>query len=368
MSMPRHPRITNAENETKVMQFTYEALPARVIFGAGSRARVGEELDRLGIKRAIILSTPEQSGLAGEFARLIGARAGIVYPGAAQHTPMAVTESALLAVQSVQADGCLAIGGGSTIGLAKAIALRTDLPQLAVPTTYAGSEMTPIIGQTEYGKKTTQRSLKVLPETVIYDPELVVTMPVSISGPSAMNAIAHAVEALYAQEANPVISMLAEEAIRSFGEAIPMIMADPHGIEGHSKGLYGAWLAGTCLGAVGMAIHHKICHTLGGSFDLNHADVHCLMIPYSAAYNREAAPEAMGRVARALGVSDGPGGLYELMQVAGRAKSLKDLGMTPEDLDKAADLSVQNPYYNPRPVTRDGVRDMLQAAYEGRRP
>lgn len=350
------------------MQFTYEALPSRVIFGAGSRARVAEELDRLGIKRAIVISTPEQSLLAAEFAKAIGDRLGIVYPGAAQHTPTNVTAAALTAVQSVEADGCLAIGGGSTTGLSKAIALRTDLPQVVVPTTYAGSEMTPIIGETEHGRKITQRSMKVLPETVIYDPELTVTMPPHISGPSGMNAVAHAVEALYAEEANPVISMMAEDCIRAFGEALPAIMADPHGIDGHSKGLYGAWLGGVCLGAVGMAIHHKICHTLGGTFDLNHADVHCLMIPYSAAYNREAAPGAMARVAKALGVSDGPSGLYDLMQVAGRVKSLKDMGMTPDGLDKAADIAVQNPYYNPRPVTREGVREMLQAAYEGRRP
>jgi len=350
------------------MKFTYEALPSRVIFGPGSRARVAEELDRLGIKRAIILSTPEQSALAEDFAGRIGDRVGLVYPGAVQHTPTDVTAAALEAAQAAGIDGCLAVGGGSTTGLSKAIALRTDLPQLVVPTTYAGSEMTPIIGETENGRKTTQRSMKVLPETVIYDPELTVTMPPHISGPSGMNAVAHAVEALYSEVANPVISMMAEDCIRSFGEAIPEIMADPHGIEGHTKGLYGAWLGGICLGAVGMAIHHKICHTLGGTFDLNHADVHCLMIPYSAAYNREAAPEAMARIARALGTPDGPGGLYDLMQIAGRVKSLKDMGMTPDGLDKAADLAVQNPYYNPRPVTREGVRDMLQAAYEGRRP
>jgi len=350
------------------MRFTYNGLPSRVIFGAGSRARVAEELDRLGIKCAIVISTPEQSALAGELARVIGSRAGIVYPGAAQHTPVAVTESALLAVQSVRADGCLAVGGGSTIGLAKAIALRTDLPQVAVPTTFAGSEMTPIIGQTEQGRKTTQRSMKVLPETVIYDPELTVTMPPAIAGPSGMNAVAHAVEALYAEDANPIMSMMAEEAIRAFGKALPVIMRDNRNIEAHTEALYGAWLAGACLGNVGMAIHHKICHTLGGTFNLPHADTHCLMIPYSAAYNREAAPRAMARIAGALGAADAPSALYDLMQQVAQKKSLAQMGMTKTDLDKAADLAVQNPYYNPRPITREGVRAMLQAAFEGLRP
>lgn len=350
------------------MEFTYSGNPSRVIFGSGSRARIAEELDRLGIARAIVLSTPDQSALAAEIAKSIGGRAGIMYPGAAQHTPVEVTEVALLAASSVRADGCLAIGGGSTTGLSKAIAYRTDLPQLVVPTTFAGSEMTPILGQTEGGRKTTIASPKILPETVIYDPDLTVTMPGFIAGPSGMNAIAHAVEALYAKDTNPITSMMAEESIRALGSALPRIIANAGDTETHAEALYGAWLAGCCLGTVGMAIHHKICHTLGGMFDLNHADVHALMIPYTAAYNREAAPEAMARIARALGTADGPTGLHALTQRVATKRSLADMGLTTANLDAAADQAVQNPYFNPRPVTREGVRDMLQAAFEGRAP
>jgi maleylacetate reductase len=350
------------------VEFTYNGNPSRVIFGAGSRARVAEELERLGIERAIVLSTPDQSALAAEIAKSIGGRAGIMYPGAAQHTPVEVTESALLAVSSVRADGCLAVGGGSTTGLSKAIAYRTDLPQVVVPTTFAGSEMTPILGQTEAGRKTTISSPKILPETVIYDPDLLVTMPASIAGPSGMNAIAHSVEALYAKDRNPITSMMAEESIRALGSALPRIVAKCGEQKTYADALYGAWLAGCCLGTVGMAIHHKICHTLGGMFNLNHADVHALMIPYTAAYNREAAPEAMARIARALGSSDGPAGIYALTQTVATKRSLAEMGLTLADLDAAADQAVQNPYYNPRPVTREGVREMLQAAFEGRTP
>lgn len=350
------------------MKFRYEAMPSRVVFGAGRREEVGPELDRLGVKRALVLSTADQSKTCADFAAMIGDRLGAIYPGAVMHTPVQVTEAAMHQMKQMNCDGILAVGGGSTIGLGKAIAYRTDLPQLVVPTTYAGSEMTPILGQTEGGVKTTLRSPKVLPETVIYDPELTLTLPDFISGPSGMNAIAHAVEALYAEDANPIISMMAEESIRALGAALPKVMADGSDIDARGDALYGAWLAGACLGAVGMAIHHKICHTLGGTFDLPHADVHCLMIAYSAAYNRDAAPDAMARIAHALGVEDAPSGLYDILQSVGRVKSLAELGMTEDGLDKAADLAVQNPYYNPRPVTRDGVRAMLQAAFEGRRP
>jgi len=260
------------------------------------------------------------------------------------------------------------VGGGSTIGLGKAIAYRTDLPQLVVPTTYAGSEMTPILGQTENGLKTTLRSPKVLPETVIYDPELTLTLPGFISGPSGMNAIAHAVEALYAEDANPVISLMAEESIQALSGALPAILADGNDMAARERALYGSWLAGICLGSVGMALHHKLCHTLGGSFDLNHADVHCLMIPYSTAYNREAAPQAMAAISRALGGKEPAEGLYELMLAVGQKRSLAQMGLSEADLDRAADLAVRNPYFNPRPVTREGVREVLAAAYGGRRP
>ena len=228
--------------------------------------------------------------------------------------------------------------------------------------------MNSIIGQTENGVKTTQRTEKVLPETVIYDPELTVTLPDFITGPSGMNAIAHSVEALYAEDRNPIISMMAEASIAALAEALPVAMETPGDMEARGKAFYGAWLAGACLGTVGMAIHHKICHTLGGSFDLPHADVHCLMIAYSAAYNRDAAPEAMAAIGRALKSDDAPGALYDLMKKVGSKHSLAALGMTEADLDHAADLAVKNPYYNPRPITHQGVREMLQAAFEGRRP
>jgi alcohol dehydrogenase class IV len=228
--------------------------------------------------------------------------------------------------------------------------------------------MTPILGQTENNIKTTLKSPKVLPETVIYDSELTVSLTPFITGPSGMNAIAHAVEALYAEDANPITSMMAEEAIRALGASLPEAVANGENREARANALFGSWLAGSCLGTVGMAIHHKICHTLGGTFDLPHADIHCLMIPYSAAYNRTAAPGAMDRIAKALGANDGPHALFELMLKVGQKKSLAQFGLSEADLDRAADLAVQNPYYNPRPVTREGIRDMLQAAYECRLP
>jgi maleylacetate reductase len=271
-------------------------------------------------------------------------------------------------VRAQNADGVVAIGGGSTIGLAKAIALQADVAVIAVPTTYAGSEMTPIWGLTRDGVKTTGRNDRVLPRTVIYDCALTLNLPPAISATSGINAIAHCVEGLWAQDANPLTSIMAAEGIRAMAQSLPAIVANPQNVEARAEAQYGAWLGGSVLGMVGMALHHKICHTLGGSFNLPHAEVHTVMLPQVTAFNRDAAPEAMARIAAALGTSDAAHGLYDLNLRLEAPRALRDLGMREEDLDKAADLATRNPYYNPQAVNRANVRALLQSAYEGRRP
>jgi maleylacetate reductase len=268
----------------------------------------------------------------------------------------------------MRADGLLAIGGGSTTGLAKAIAFRTDLPQIVVPTTYAGSEMTPILGETRNGAKTTLRSLKVLPETVIYDVDLTMTLPVELSATSGFNAIAHAVEALYAEERNPIVTMMAEEGVRAFARSLPTIVRKPQDGDARTDALYGAWLCGACLGLVGMALHHKLCHTLGGSFDLPHSETHAIVLPHVVAYNAPAAPDAMSRLCRALGVEDPALGLFELGRIIGAPRALRDLGMTRDGIERATDLALANPYWNPRPLERGAIRDLIADAWSGAPP
>ena len=348
--------------------FIYNGLPCRVLFGFGTLAQLPAEIDRLGLKRVLVLATPQQKSDAERTAVWLGGRAAGVFAEAAMHTPVDVTGRALAAVKALQADGTIAIGGGSTTGLGKAIALRTDLPQIVVPTTYAGSEMTPILGETKDGAKTTQRSMQVLPETVIYDVDLTMTLPAGLSGTSGINAIAHAVEALYAQDRNPVISMMAEDSIRALARALPKIARDRLDRHARADALYGAWLAGSCLGSVGMALHHKLCHTLGGSFDLPHAETHTVVLPHAVAYNAAAAPEAMTAVARGLGVSDAASGLYDLAGAVGASRSLRDLGMPESGIDRATDIAMANPYWNPRPLERQPIRDLIARAWLGVRP
>lgn len=278
------------------------------------------------------------------------------------HTPVDVTEQAMAVLKEQGCDGTIALGGGSSTGLGKAIALRTDLPQLVIPTSYAGSEMTNILGETQGGAKTTKRDAKIQPETVIYDPDLLDTLPDKFAATSGMNAIAHAVEGLYAVDGNPIISLMAEEGIRALAAALP------NGKAGHDEALYGAWLCGTVLGSAAMALHHKLCHVLGGTFDLPHAETHTVILPHATAYNAPGSPEAMARICRALGSPEAARGLYDLAKRLNAPLTLKELGMPESGLDKAADIAAANPYSNPTPIERGAIRQLLDDAYHGRRP
>lgn len=353
-----------------MLDFNYNALSGRVIFGPGKLSQTRAEAEALGMTKVLVLSTPHQRDLAENVADLLGDLVTGIYDQAVMHVPVETIADVMDVVSQLEIDGCVSIGGGSTVGLAKAIALESGLPILAIPTTYAGSEMTPVWGMTKDGIKTTGRDPRVLPKTVIYDPELTVGLPDFISGPSGLNAIAHCVEALYSETQNPVTSLMAEEGIRALGESLPVIVKQPDNMEARAKALYGAWLSGTVLGAVGMAIHHKLCHTLGGSFNLPHAEVHTVVIPHATYFNRDHAPQAMSAIGRALNVEadEAAGALYDLAVSIGAPVSLKDIGMLEGDLDKAADIATTNPYYNPRAIDRAGVRELLENAYRGTRP
>ncbi|MCG3742789.1 maleylacetate reductase [Vibrio cincinnatiensis] len=353
-----------------MMDFMYQAMPIRVIFGIGKIAETRAEVEKLGIKRALVLATPQQADLAHDISERLGDIAVGIYDQAVMHVPSETVNDVMEVVKELQVDGGVAVGGGSTIGLAKAIALKTELPILTIPTTYAGSEMTPVWGITHEGIKTTGRDVRVLAKTVIYDPELTVTLPNFISGPSGMNAIAHCVEGLYAENRNPIISLLAEEGIRALGQNLVTVVEQPQDRNARSQALYGAWLSGTVLGNVGMAIHHKLCHTLGGSFNLPHAEVHTVMIPQVVNFNKDHAPQAMAAIGRALNVvpEKSAAALYELAKQIGAPIALKDIGMLESDLDKAAEIATKNPYYNPRPADYSAVRELLEKAYWGVKP
>ncbi len=348
--------------------FTFPGLTTRVVFGSGTLAQAAEEVRRLGRSRALVLSTPHQADDAQALADRLGPLAAGVFAGAAMHTPVEVTDDALAAYRSTGADCVVSLGGGSTTGLGKAIATRTGADQVAIPTTYAGSEMTDILGETQGGEKATRRDPSIRPEVVIYDVELTLTLPLGLTATSALNAIAHAMEALYAPDRNPVIELMARAALPAFRKALPRLAQDPQDREARGEALYAAWCCSTALGYVSMALHHKLAHVLGGSFDLPHAETHAILLPHTRTFNAGAVPDLLAPIAETFGGGGAGQGLWDFASEIGAPLRLRDLGLEEADLDRAAGIAVRNPYANPRPFGQGDIRDLLQAAWEGRRP
>lgn len=348
--------------------FSFDLPEVRVRLGPGARHAAAEEAARLGLERVLVVSTPGRSAAADALAGTLGDRCAGVFAGAAMHTPVEVTAEAMAVVADRRIDGVVALGGGSAVGLGKAIAYRTDMPQIVIPTTYSGSEATAVVGQTEDGVKTTVKHPSILPEVILYDPELVASLPPRLTAVSGLNAMAHAVEALYARDANPLSTMMAAEGIRRFAAGLPLVMAAPEDLSARGETLYAAWLCGAVLGQVGMSLHHKLCHTLGGSFGLPHAETHAIVLPHAAAYNAAAAGAALGPVTEILGGGAPGRALRDFAASVGAPVALRDLGLAEDDLDRAAEIATRNPYWNPAPVDRAGIRALLARAWAGETP
>lgn len=350
--------------------FVHDVPASRVVFGCGSLGQVGAEVDRLGAERVLLVAS-SRHGEALE-AQLEGRIAGR-FSDVVMHVPVEVAQRAAAEARAAGADLLVAVGGGSAVGTAKAVARETGLPILAVPTTYAGSEMTPIWGLTENGRKTTGRDPAVLPRTVVYDPELTTSMPAALSAASGMNALAHLVEGLYAPSVSPLLAAQAVEGVRALASALPRVVADPADLDARSDALYGAWLAGWILGTCGMGVHHKVCHTLGGTYDLPHAPAHSAVLAYATQFNQDHAPEAMAAMVGAFAAAgrpahDAPSAVWQLASDLGAPVSLRSLGFDEARIPEAAAIVVDGRPVNPRPVDVHGVRALLAAAHAGALP
>lgn len=340
----------------------HETAPARVLIGPGARRSVPAEVERLQAERAFLVATRSPAQAVDECLAALGGRAVGRFDGAVVHTPVDVTEVALDLVATARADVVIAFGGGSATGLSKALSARTGLPQIIVPTSYAGSEATPILGETRGGVKTTRRDPAILPGTVVYDPELTLSMARGLTLTSALNALAHAVEATWAVDASAYTDALATEAVSSIVQALPRVLEAPRELAGRERLQAGAWLAGCCLAQTRMGLHHQLAHALGGSFDLPHAELHAILLPHVTAYNLPAAPAARERLARAVG-GDPSVVLADLAAQHEGARRLRDLGVPREGLRIVAERVAAAPYPNPAPVDVESVTALLDQAW-----
>jgi len=318
--------------------------------------------------RALVLSTREQRKTAEKVSALLGEISAGIFDGATMHAPVEATEIAVAAYRGSGADAVVSVGGGSTTGLGKAISLRIGARHVVIPTTYAGSEVTPVLGETSAGRKKTIRDSRLLPDVVIYDVEMTLSLPARLSAASGMNAMAHAVEALYARNRNPISDLMAKAALRAMSRSLPVIVGAPRDIGARTEAQYGAWLAGECLATTEMSLHHKLCHVLGGAYDLPHAETHAVVLPHAVAYNSVAVPDVMRGVAEAIGAGDAAEGFYDLAGALGLPRSLRELGMQAEGIDEVVKLALENPYWNPRPLDEAAIRGLVARAYEGAPP
>lgn len=338
-------------------RFTYEPLGGRIVFGAGTVDRVASEVRELGAGRVLLLASPSSVGIADRIAVDLGDVLAARWSDVRQHVPTALAESARAAAREAKADAIVSVGGGSAVGLAKAIALACDVSIVAVPTTYAGSELTPIWGLTGDHKET-GRDVRVMPAVVVYDPELTLDLPPSVTATSGCNAIAHCVEGLYGPGANPVTTLIAREGLRVLEGALPRAMAKPRDLAARGELLYGAFLAGSVLAAAGTGLHHKLCHVLGGSYGVDHGAANAVLLPHVVAWNAPAVRELVGRAAA----------LYDLTVVLGAPTSLAALGVPESALPDIAARAIAETATNPRPLDPAGIVALLEDAFHGRRP
>jgi maleylacetate reductase len=343
----------------------YEALPGRVVFGVGALDRLGEELARLGAERVLLVASKR---VADDLAERLGDRHAATFSEIVQHVPVEVAERARHLAGKVDADSLVTVGGGSAVGLAKAVALELAIPILAVPTTYAGSELTTIYGLSQDGRKRTGRDPLVLPKVVLYDPALTVPLPPQVTGASGMNALAHGVEAFYGPGANPVSDALAEAGIQALAEGLPAAVERPEDLEGRTAALRGAWLAGAALAVAGTGIHHQLCHVLGGAFGLDHGGMNAVLLPHTVRFVTPAVPAAAARVAAALGAADAASGCSDLARRLGTPTTLAALGLAVAHLDRAAGLCAAQVTGRPRPAGTEELRALLGAAHAGLPP
>lgn len=347
--------------------FHYEALAGRIVFGLGKRRDVADEVRRLGASRVLLIADAHDSERLREFHEFLGDLCVATFTDVVQHVPRSKASEAIALARDFDIDATVSMGGGSATGFSKAVALELATPQLCVPTTYAGSEMTPIWGMTEGGEKRTGRDIRALPSTVIYDPELTIGLPIEIAGPSAMNALAHAAEGLYAKGANPVTSLVALEAVRVLSTHVPLMCADPDNLEQRSHVLYGAYLAGATLAVAGTDLHHRTNHILGGLFDLDHGKMNAVVLPYALAVNRPAIADSYARLSEVLG-GDAARATYLLARRTGAPRSLAEIGMPFEGIERAVPLIVESSRQNVRPLNEDQARTFIEAAYQGAPP
>ena len=346
--------------------FTYHSDPIRVVFGAGTVGALAAEAYHHKMARLLVLCSKGRIDFARRVTESVADRCIAFSDASAPNMPRDAFERVLGDIERHKPDGFVVVGGGSPIGIAKAVASTTKLPYIAIVTTYSGSEMAARWRIGVAADAISGEGTAALPATAIYDPELTLDLPVRTSAASGMNAIAHAVESLYGIDTNPIVQAMAEEAIRRIGASLPRVTDNPRDLQARTDVQYGAWLAANFRAEVGL--EHAIAQRVRQWFNLDHAHTHAIATPYAIGFNAVAAPDAMTRIKRALGASDAARGLYDLNVRLGLPTGLKGLGMREDDIAKAVEVVAKVEIAHPRPVSKADLANVIGQAYAGEPP
>ena len=345
-----------------MVSFDFEQPPVHITFRPGALVTLPDALRACGAKRPLFVASPSQRA-AAERAEALDIESVGRFEGVTPHVQASSVDALRALADERDADALVALGGGSAIDLCKAASFETSRSVIAVPTTYGGSELTSSAGRTSDRAKGSV-SWRA-PRAIVYDPDLTLDLPLRTSAGSAMNALAHCVEGLYAPRAQPLALLAAEEAIRRIGPALRALPQAPRDQHVRGELLYGAYLGGVALAGTGMALHHRICHILGGRYGIAHGDANAVILPHVIRFNAPAAPEAIARVARALETDDAAATLAELARAAGAPASLREFDLPEDELPVIAELALARPLENPRPVEVAAVLDVLRKAWHG---
>jgi maleylacetate reductase len=350
------------------MHFIHESGAPRVVFGRGSVAQVSEEVDRIGAQRVLLFGNPGRAGIQRMLASTPEPHVVGIVDRAQEHVPVHLAEQAAKRAAALNADLLLPVGGGSAIGTAKAVARRTGLRILAVPTTYSGSEMTPIWGETEDQVKVTGRDCAVVPRTVVYDPDLSESMPADLRATSGLNALAHCAEAVYDRDCSPLIKLAAVEGAGALARGLRGRRDAPADANAAEDILYGAWLAGVALAGASMGLHHKLCHVLGGQQRLPHGGLHSVLLPYVLDYQEPAAAGLLDRFTAAIGHGSAAGAVWDLGRRLGTPSSLSAIGFQRSGIQDVIDAVMAAPPRGPRSIEPGALRELLECAALGLPP
>jgi maleylacetate reductase len=336
--------------------------------GPDAEAAVVQALVDRGAERVLLVATARHPEGAERLAALLGDRHAGTFRTEVPQVPGAVADAAVAKARDLDADWVLAHGGGTAVGVAKAVAIEVDVQVAAVPTTYAGSERTNIWGLTRDGVKTTGRLDRVRPRVVGYDPELTRGLPRTLSLQSLLNALAHSIDALYDADATATARASAEESLPVLWEALQALADDPQDLDARALATRGAFLASEALGGASMALHHKLAHVLGGSHGMPHAPTHAALLPHTLQFNLAASPDLPRLLSDAWGTDDPAAALYDRMRDASLAVSLRELELPLDALDDVREAVLAKRYANPRPISDEVLRPFLLDLWQGRRP